>query len=172
MKKAASILLTSVFAFYALGYFVLFEYQVQKVKKGIKRQMEKTLPSESLTLIEISEENQDGLVWKEKNEFSFQGMMYDIVRKEQTQDGTIRYYCLADHEEKKLLSQLSDFLKTSSQDSPNPLNQIAKRFITQYILPDAVTLATINPETIFRTEDPEIYASPSIFIDSPPPKLV
>lgn len=60
----------------------------------------------------------------EENEFSVDGKMYDVVRKEITGD-SILYYCFADSEENELLFEINNWLRQSFSIS-FPLNETQK----------------------------------------------
>ena len=80
----------------------------------------------------------------DKNEFSFQGYLYDIVVERKCGDTTV-FYCLRDKKEEALLADFTVFLRqsgrsgSSSKDSPIPAllhNLISQALIQNPSLPE------------------------------------
>jgi len=140
---------------------------IQQIKAGVS--------DADLTEIRVTSENENQLIWKDGEEFRYQGMMYDVVHKEKADNKTTVYHCLTDTQENTLLADLEELIKKNkknknSRKSPvktffKVLNKISPQFQKQ-----GIAIFERNPEVIFQYVN--YYNPPKLDISSPPPKSV
>lgn len=118
-----------------IGYFPVFVFQQNLAKKEIKQRLKQSVPEEELSIIIIDEHNSSEINWIDKNEFTFDGKMYDIVRFEKGPDGKTHYYCINDKQEKKLFANLEKHLQNNfegnsqKEKNNNPLKHLTKDYL-------------------------------------------
>jgi len=171
MKKTISILLVIVFCYNIAGVFLVLNYRKQEARSVIKLRIKNSIPEKELTHISVS--NATELKWKRKNEFTFKGTMYDVVRKEKGADGRIHYYCITDKQETVIFAELNRLVKEnadSGNNGPRRSKNLYKLFASLYSLPDK------KPMLVFHTVQPVEFqynapgSSAVADIASPPPK--
>ncbi|NPA67836.1 MAG: hypothetical protein GXO50_04415, partial [Chlorobi bacterium] len=119
MKKIVSAVFVFLFLFNIAGYYLWFGLQRYEIRKDVKTEIKKRmrLKKEALTLIIISEENKNEVLWiKIGKEFKYRGALYDVVSFEQ-KNGKKYYYCINDVKEKQLIEQFLKTHKTSERSS-------------------------------------------------------
>ncbi len=92
-----------------LATLCILNFQKQKVRKQVKRQIIAGISKDQLVLLKFTKQDSANLEWKHAKEFKYQGYFYDIVEKEKHQD-TIYYWCWWDFEETQLSKQLDHLL--------------------------------------------------------------
>ena len=91
-----------------LGLFLCLQIQKQITKKEVKWNLINNTPYDDLVFLKFSkQEATEKLKWKHSKEFSFNGEMFDIVKKEVKQD-SVFYWCWWDHEETTLNKKLNN----------------------------------------------------------------
>jgi hypothetical protein len=131
MKTLLSIFLTFVFLYSIVGFYLNFVMEQCMIKKEIKEKILKKLPENELTVIKISFENREKIIWEEEGkEFRFGGCMYDVVKIRQVYDTTF-YYCFCDVKESRLLTKLDKLVRDQSDHSSSRTYQ-KKHPITLY----------------------------------------
>jgi hypothetical protein len=87
VKRLFPIVMTVAFILPVWGSFYYLQVQKKLVQKKVKRQIMKSCNDEDLVFIAFTkEETQTLLNWKHSKEFEYNGEMYDIVHKRETQD--------------------------------------------------------------------------------------
>ena len=131
------------------------------------------VPDSELTLIKITNQNKNDLKWKDANEFSYHGLMYDVVKTEKSKNQT-SYFCIADHREMELLQQLENQIdqNKSTKSSKNSLVKSLIKVIPKVNNEVESTIAHIrlNKNNI-STEIFEVYNSLKLELNIPPPKF-
>lgn len=130
-------------------------------------------------LIELLVFNKEDIVnqkinfrWIHSREFRYNGDMYDIVEKEETESQLI-IYCINDTKEKKLEEE---FEKRVHQNSSENKQKPSANYLINNLLSEAVQNEKIRmeliPEFIFREQFASRYKSIHSEIPSPPPRFV
>jgi hypothetical protein len=108
--------------------------------------------------------------WQKKDkEFHYRGTMYDIVR---AKNGKV--YCINDHQEHTLFSNLENILKgyfSKSNDQKNGMAQLISIFFAEYIPPIQHIFIPIYLEqtkTVFYLKNEHIIASYNASLLRPP----
>lgn len=114
MKAVVSSFLLMLLMFQLVGYFLVFKIRQNEIRQEIKQQILAGIPDNKLVLLKIHDSltrqpNQQ-FRWIHKGEFRYQGQMYDIVRS-MFMDGETWFYCIADHKETQLVTNLEKQIK-------------------------------------------------------------
>ncbi len=143
MKRAAVILILGIFLFNLGGYFVAFKALEYQAKKEIKSRIKNGIPEKELIRIEIDEANSSELMWiKVNKEFIYLGEMYDIVRSEVENSGSV-YYCIPDKQEKKLFAHIEDHIRQFISDN-KPLKNKTTKELKNHVLKVYFTPVSID----------------------------
>ncbi|MBL0308375.1 MAG: hypothetical protein IPP77_01330 [Bacteroidetes bacterium] len=105
MKRLGLLILLFIFIFYSTGLLLIFKVQQYRVRTEIKAQIKRGLSNDQLHVITAYPGNAAMFLWEDKNEFRYQGVMYDVVRKRRVEQATI-YYCINDEQETGLLASI------------------------------------------------------------------
>ena len=174
MKNATVFFLLLVFSFNLGGSYIILRIQQHQIRRDIVHQIKQGISEKDLTSIAISSENENQLIWKDHEEFSLNGIMYDIVRVEIVNETTKIYHCISDSQETNLIAQYNKDLHKKRKDKNNRTNSVKTVKFLQKInpLPQKEDLAFSNklmrPNYVYHDN----YASLSLEILSPPPKQV
>lgn len=174
MKNATSLFLLFIFSFNIGGTYVIFKIQQNHIRREIVHQIKKGISQKDLTSITVSSENENQLIWKDRQEFRYKGTMYDIVRIEVLDESTKVYHCISDGQETNLIAKYNKELQKKRKDKNNRTNSIKTIKYIQKInpIPQKEELAfshkVIRPNFMYHDN----YASLSQEISSPPPKQV
>jgi hypothetical protein len=178
MKKALSILITILFLYNIAGYLIVFKSFQYGIKKEIKTRIKNKINDKDLVLIKYpshpNSQQKNALRWKEKNEFLFNGNMYDVVRQYSLND-TIYYYCINDTREKELFSNL-DLQVMQNMASNKVANNLVKLFKLTIDQSYLINYSKVNLLQSFK-ESFSVYITPGYLpvqkeVETPPPKLV
>ncbi|SRX75936.1 hypothetical protein [Aequorivita antarctica] len=96
MKNATVFFLLLVFGFNLGGAYIILRIQQHQIRREIVHQIKQGISEKDLTSITVSSENENQLIWKDHEEFSYKGTMYDIVRIEVLDNNTKVYHCISD----------------------------------------------------------------------------
>ncbi|MEH6765808.1 MAG: hypothetical protein V7655_14985 [Aequorivita antarctica] len=174
MKNAIVFFLLLVFGFNLGGAYIILRIQQHQIRREIVHQIKQGISEKDLTSITVSPENENQLIWKDREEFSYKGTMYDIVRIEILDNNTKVYHCISDNQETKLIAKYNKEFKKKRKDRNHRSNPAKTIKYVQKInpLPQKDGLAfsqkTICPNFVYENN----YASLSLEISSPPPKQV
>ena len=174
MRKTIAIFLLLLFAFNTGGFLFVFKIQQIRIRKEVKHQIKIGVPDADLTVIVVSEEIKNEIDWKNEGEFSFRGVMYDIVRKSSNKNGNLQLYCITDTQETLLFAdlnkQVNKQMETRKKDK-NTVNNLFKLLTIIQVMPEykysecLIEIKKSDLQTAF-------YLSPSLDILIPPPKMV
>ncbi len=116
------------------------------------------------------ENNKIDFSWIHSREFKYNGDMYDIVKKEET-DKQLIVYCINDTKEKKLEEEFDKRVhKNSSEDKHIPSIIKSSLSISEPVQSELIGIAQIN-ETVFNYWRTDSYKSLYLDIPSPPPRF-
>jgi hypothetical protein len=177
MKKTLSILIAILFLYNIAGYLIVFKSFQYGIKKEIKSRIKNKINDKDLVLIKYpshpNSQQKKALRWKEKNEFLFNGNMYDVVRQYSLND-TIYYYCINDTREKELFANL-DLRVGQNMASNKVANNLVKLFKLSI---DQSYLFNFSIDNLLRTSKATVslylipgYAPVQKEVETPPPEL-
>ena len=124
MKKITSILILSLFIYNTIGFLALHPVLSIYYKYVGMEQANRPSKEEIIELLIFNKEDiQKGKIdfrWIHSREFKYNGDMYDIVKKEET-DKQLIVHCINDTKEKKLEDEFEKRVhKNSSEDKQRP----------------------------------------------------
>lgn len=166
MKKYISLILLIITLTTGNGYYLYFTYLQHNVQQDIKSKLEGTIPNKNLSIIVITNSNNNKIFWTRKDkEFRYEGKMFDIV-KVKIKNNKTYYYCLNDVNENILVA---NFLKNNKRIN-KILLKLRKILINKYLPKDTLTNKISNKTNILFCIITEHYKSKTINIISPPPQ--
>lgn len=171
MKQAAAIFLLLIFTFSLGGSYVILKFQQHQLHREIIQQIKLGIPESNLTSIVITPETQNQIIWKNREEFLYKGIMYDVVHLE-TKGQNIEYHCISDTQETKLIAKYSKQIQKNRKNKNNRTNPLKIFKFNQRInfLPQKEELAFSQKECSPNFNYCINYTTLSLEISSPPPK--
>lgn len=173
MKNATAFFLLFIFTLNLGGTYVIFKIQQHQIRREIKQEIKKGISEKDLTSITVSSENENELIWKDHEEFSYKGMMYDVVHVEILNKTTI-YHCISDIQENNLIAQYQNDLQKKQKNKNRRTNSVKTVKFLQKInpLPQKDEFVLSEKIQLSNFDYQNNYAPLSLEILSPPPKQV
>ena len=166
LRKIIAIVLLFIFLFNIMGYYAVFEIMRRQVRLEMKEKMASS--AKIVTILEIPDEISPGQFhWVHKEEFIYQGKMYDLIKKEKLPNSTL-YFCIHDHAEEKLLAGFQKNLDPNNRFLLSMLSQIIQDAVPpdQYHYTPQLTAGRIDfPQPIIS------FPLPCLTPFSPPPEI-
>lgn len=175
MKKITSILILSLFIYNTIGFLALHPILSIYYKYVGLEQANKPSEEELIErLIFNKEDIQKGKIdfrWIHSREFKYNGDMYDIVKKEET-DKQLIVHCINDTKEKKLEEEFEKRVhKNSSEDKRLPVKiNIINSLFSEPIQSEQIKNDLVYEQS-FNNWRTDFYQSLFLDIPSPPPRL-
>ncbi len=172
MKKTLTIFLLLIFAYNAGGYLLIFKIQQSRIRKEIKQQLKTGVSDVDLKLIILNDQTENQIEWKDENEFSLHGILYDIVKRTKDENGVSMFYCITDDQETALFAGLNDQVNKNTDARKNEKNALTNFFKLQSTL-SSIPEYKANLSALEQKNYALIsyfYSAPAIDILSPPPK--
>lgn len=117
------------------------------IHRKIKRMIFSQIPQSELEIFSFkSGESIDGIKWIHSKEFSLNGKMYDIVKRD-TIDGIVYFHCVWDKDEELLIKKYSNLVAGKIGDFNSDFTKIPIFNIECYI--NYLVKNSINYETSF-----------------------
>jgi hypothetical protein len=159
-----------------IGFVGYFEFSHFKLKKEIKGLLKKGVPKEELVQFTFSAEEINNLTWLKKNEFQFQGSLYDVLYSTKHKNGLITFECISDSQEKVLFARLGQTISNNmgDDDHQTPVSNWFKLIKLPYlsVSTDILPLAFIDNSKIeYYSFYTNFFQSISFSVDSPPPQV-
>jgi hypothetical protein len=176
LKRFLVLFLLTVFAFNNLGYYLVFKVLQFQLREKMEQQIKKELPDVQLHVVKINKKDRVQPQWswfESDKEFSFRGIMYDVVRIKTTPDVNF-YYCITDTEESGLSDKLDQLIQDDTSHSKKT-NQLEKSnnklfFINTYASFTTEKIVPKKGTIIYMVKD--AFQSAALDIPVPPPWLV
>lgn len=158
-----------------IGFVGYFEFSHFKLKKEIKSLLKKGVPKEELVQFTFSESEIADLTWLKKNEFQFQGSLYDVVRSSKQANGLTVFECISDSQEKVLFARLGQTISNNlgDDDHQTPVSNWFKLIKLPYLsTSEDITVVAYKYEVYIEFDNTyaNFFQSISHSIDSPPPQ--
>ena len=174
MKKFAVILLLALMLVEVAGLYGVFIFQRKLVKKEMKawmfRHRKELEPSYTKIIVD---KNAGDIHWEDENEFSFRGLMFDLVEKKLHGDQVI-LICISDEKETALLDDFAKniFNKEGGNASKKQQSQVIRLVLSPFILQQAAITFTAprhaeKKYSYYNQELPLVYFN----IITPPPRI-
>gem|GEM_PF-1876375 len=175
MRRFVALLCLSLYFYNLAGFFAFFAVQQMNIRDEIKRTLKEELPREQLVIFAFHTVSlEDGSIpiqWLDEKEFRYAGGMYDIVRKQVSQDTTY-LQCINDVQEERLFADLDRHVSRAMGGSANSkffsFNEIFKDSFSQQVLYcDGLTvIETLGEDAVL------IYKSADLKEPFHPPRLL
>lgn len=126
-----------------------------------------------LYTVTVTPKNAHLIHWQHQREFSYHGVLFDVVEKEVLSPHKIVYHCIADYKETALFADLDHFIK---KDHPHKGHfKIPKVHFFQGFLPEkqldvVAVMAQWDEKTRRQWLYQLNYLAPVLSINSPPPE--
>jgi hypothetical protein len=169
LKKCISILLAFLIFLNSAGYIILFWQIQQDIKREMIQKISAILPSDKLTCIKFFKKDISRSEWIEKNEFEYNGSMYDVVKKEETSQYYF-FYCINDQNEEILIKNYSRQFDDNKNKTTRPGSRSIITIVAPAILKNNISIKradTVSSVTTYLS-----FNYQSIWLDklTPPPK--
>jgi hypothetical protein len=153
------------------GYIILFWQIQQDVKRDMIQKISGVVPDNELTCIKFLKTDISLSEWQDMNELEYQGSMYDVVKKEES-DNYYILYCLNDQKEEVLLKNYNRNFNDDKEKSAQNNLRVHTTLIIPAILKNNFPIKRIN--TIFSIYNYLSLNYQSVWLDklTPPPKHV
>jgi hypothetical protein len=176
LKTLIAILLLTVFAFNNMGYYIVFKILQMQVRSKIEQQIKEDMPDAKLHLIRISKKDKERPEWswlESDKEFSYKGMMYDVVKIKIDPD-SVNYYCISDNEESGLSDRLDKLVQDNITHSKktNQLEKLNSKLLFIQYHASFTTKKSVSEKGTINLMVKEAFQSAALDIPVPPPQLV
>jgi hypothetical protein len=167
-RKWAIYCLLGLLVFQGLGYHLSFLMQYGLHKSWAREHVE-AAEEEKLTFLSLTDAAYRQLVWADKLEFWYQGVLHDLKVATQSADGKWKLLCFRDEHETKMLRLAGNILQDdqdSEESPPTPPLPTLSPFVIQSGL--IIPIATHLP--IRRSEQQTQLPESITLIPTPPPQ--
>ena len=155
----------------SLGFYPLFIILKKSVQKEVALKIE-TGKIKEITELRFDKDDVFLKSIKDKNEFRFNGEMYDVIQKSQDCKGNIIIFCYKDTEENKLYSQLAKHVGSSSENHSLNSNSLLLKYLQiVYPLEAARNKIILSEKKVFFPKHSTSYKNRFREIFCPPPEL-
>lgn len=176
VKRSTSFLLLALFLFNIAGYYGVFMFQQKQIRKEFKTRIKNALPDEDLVVFSFQPGSADlhALEWVNDHEFKMHTRLFDIVKREISMDGSLKFYCINDIQEETLFANLDAQVSNQMNSNPNKegaAKNLLKVFKNLYLdKPVLNFILTTNDIVYSMVEDHS--SSLALSVSSPPPESV
>jgi hypothetical protein len=177
MKTLFSFLLLSIMTYNFVGLFPMYSYFESSNKVEIEKRIKVAQANNDFTELNLDQQTYDKLVWVKKNEFRYNGHLYDFVNKKIDKQGNIILSVISDDKEtdhiKRLKNQTPDF-SSNNQSSKNNLKLAHMHFQLFSEIPNPFVLESSEFELISNIKAFKYLGNLFRFdkeIPSPPPQF-
>ena len=114
MRKIIAYLLVLSIFYQCAGYILVFNTNFMLCKKEMKRKIKAGLSEAELTYFTFSHTDFENLDWIHSKEFRYQNRMYDVVKKFETENDSVKIACINDEQESRLFANLNEHINSFS----------------------------------------------------------
>jgi hypothetical protein len=175
IKKFTALIAVLTLIYNSSGYVITYQALIQFTKNYIHSAIERKEIDEEIILLSFKksdiDEDKIDFKWKHEKEFKYNGGMYDIADRFETED-SIHFYCFYDHKENKLEENFNKHFEKDKEDKKhNSSSRILLSQLTdQYIISEYI-FNYQNSELIYSNYIDTGYSVNELDVPSPPPKL-
>lgn len=176
MKKTISILLLSLFVYNTIGFLALHPLLSIYYKHLGKLRADKHQGAELVEILTFYKEDiinrKINFSWIHSREFRYNGDLYDIAKKQETDEKLI-LYCINDTKEKQLEEEFKKKVDHNSRENKNhqTTGSHISSLISEPACEEEISL-NLDYECNYINRLTDFYKSFNIEIPSPPPRLV
>ncbi len=177
MRKFLSLVLCAFFLFNVSGYYVIFRLMQYHARKEMKAYIKNNLSDDEMEMVIVSDSEisspLSSFKFVKKNEFTYKGKLYDIVRRKKDGDNTI-FYCINDKQEEKLFAGLNEHIKWNTDNnapSKSRSVQLLKNIVKEALPENALLLCSNQQNFNIHFNYDSFLKTQFIPILFPPPKV-
>ena len=122
MKKIVAFILLTALFLNIIGYHFIFQMQQHQVKEDMKEYLSSSKDIQNAVELRFSLADASSiskLKWEEEKEFTYNGEMYDVIKKENA-NGELVIQCIKDKKETHLVN---NYEKVSKETQGDPLSK-------------------------------------------------
>jgi hypothetical protein len=151
------------------GLYIAFYFQQQELKREMKQYLRQHLQDAAIVTFVLEDVNKASFDFTGEEEFAYNGILYDIVKKEK-KGAAIILYCVDDKKETQLVHSFMKHEKRSSSNKEKAL-AFAQLLSTPYLSASIEDITRFSSTTIDHTARCICYfPQPACEILSPPPQ--
>ena len=120
VRKLVSYSLFFLVTWQIIGFVAYFEFTHYHLKKEIKILLKQGVSKEELVTFNFDENQMKKLIWLKKNEFNYQGNLFDVVRSHKTVEGKTYMECISDKKETTLFAKLGYGITSNMGNDKHP----------------------------------------------------
>jgi len=174
-KKILTVIAVLILIFNSGGYVIVYQQLIMLTKYSNHLAIERKQVKEKIILLSFLksdiENNTIDFIWKHSREFKFNGSMYDIVERIDSND-SVHFYCFLDKKENRLKADFNKHFEKDKEDKKN--NSSASALLAQQIMDMFSTTTALNPLSCSNKNYSPYLVKGYLFnepeIPSPPPK--
>ncbi len=154
------------------GLYIVHYVHWAEIRQEIKIKLKNSVPKDELTKIVVSSANAQELQWTRKNEFSYNGKMYDVVSSIKT-DSVTTHLCISDEKEDELFKNLEDLVNNELGKKSKEKNTSKKASYFFKLFCDTIgneQCMLTNSEFRFNAFRKVFYTNPALKLFAPPPE--
>ena len=177
MKRLISTILLGLMFYNIFGYYLAYRSLIFEAKAEMKDIIRDNEESDNIVLIKLPYINGEILdknfKYVEKNEFMYEGMMYDI-EKQEIYDGYIFFYCINDTKEEKINAQLYQHIDDNIIGFPmsHKKSSIEKNSIQKYLPHYSITKTFPLVSLYLNSILSEQVLTLNLDNETPPPRFI
>ena len=177
MRKLVSYCLFLLVIWQIIGFVGYFEISHYTLKKEIKSLLKRGVPEGELITHTFNQNELKELKWLKKNEFEFNGNLYDVVRTYKLTNDRYKLACISDKQETILFATLGQNVASNLGDNqhPTPLSNLMKILHFPLIVNEYLVQISHYNQSDYK-RDVFIYlpheSMKSVRIDTPPPCFI
>lgn len=156
-----------------MGYIIVFKITQIQIKKEVKRELKSKVKSTDLHLISFSKNDLDKINWmEEEKEFLLNNKMYDIVKKE-ISENSVLFYCIDDKKEAELFANLDVHINKHLKNHSSSQKNTIKVTDDKYKISHASSSGLINYYSLINHQTAYILRLFSVNqpLSTPPPNF-
>ncbi len=160
-------------SYHWVGDFLLFKARQIERQWEVMWEIEQGISEENLVKLIATKATISQFEFEDDYEFEYEGMMYDVIRKEVINQDTTIYFCLADEKEMDLIA---NYKKSRTQNFHfcNASDDVAKKIPPLFFEVHTVSNRFVFPAILLTSHQPVLYLdnyqSPFRGKNLPPPK--
>ena len=174
VKRLGAIFLSVVFIFNSVGPFLKFALLHHRVAQEMQNYILYHTGKELYT-VTVTPENSSLIDWQHQHEFSYHGVMFDVVEKVVIDSTTTVYHCIADYKETALFADLDHFIKKHTHPKGHfkiPKVHLIQLFPLENCPEDQFMVNKWETNVQQCWLDPHFYGSPHLDKITPPPEYL
>ncbi len=154
-----------------LLFYYYSEVEARKIEMREYVASSKNFDTHLLVVFSSEDKNIESI---DRNEISYGGKMFDIVKTEK-KDGYTLYYVISDNREDELLISISELTKQNRNAAGQPQEKKMAYEVLKFVHNNnnlSTNLYAVNMHADWFSRSPDYYSSPSKNIITPPPRHI